>query len=106
MSLEVPNKRSLEVPLEVPNINILEMLKYLGLLHYEWFPSRVPNGLLWFEQLVPIYVECVLMLSVDCCTFLQVMILFYFLVVLMDTFYMIFVIPDLDLDFGLVRVLC
>ena len=68
-------------------------------------PSRVPDGLLWFDQLVPFYVEWVSMLLADCCKFLQVRILFYFLVVLMDTLYMIFVILDLDLDFGLARVL-
>ena len=70
------------------------------------FPSGVPNGLLWFEQFVSFYVEWVVMLSADCCKFIQVRILSYFLVVLTDTLYMIFVILDLDLDFGLVRVLC
>ena len=69
------------------------------------FPSGVPNGLPWFEQLVPFYVEWVLMFSADCCKFLRLRILFYFLVVLMDTLCMIFVILDLVLDFGLVRVL-
>ena len=49
------------------------------------FPSRVPNGYLWFKQLV-------LMLSDDCCKFLQVRILFYILLVLMHTLYMIFAI--------------
>ena len=68
------------------------------------FPSGVPDGLLWFEQLVPFYVEWVLL--ADCWKFRQVRILFYFLVVLMDTLCMIFVILDLVLDFGLVRVLC
>ena len=70
------------------------------------FPSWVPDGLLQFEQLVPFYVEWMLMRSVDCCKFLQVRIFFYFLVVFMDTLCMIFVILDLVLDFDLVRVLC
>ena len=70
------------------------------------FRSGVPNGLLWFEQLVRFYVEWVLMFSADCCKFLQVRILFCFLVVLMDTLCMIFIILDVVLDFGLVRVLC
>ena len=58
----------------------------------------------YFEQLVPFYVEW--MLSADCWKFRQVKILLYFLVVLIDTLCMIFVILDLVLDFGLVRVLC
>ena len=58
----------------------------------------------YFEQLVPFYVEW--MLSADCWTFRQVKILLYFLVVLIDTLCMIFVILDLVLDFGIVRVLC
>ena len=66
----------------------------------EMFLSVVPNCLLWFEQLVPFYLEWVVMLLADCYKFLQVRVLFYFLVVLVDTFYLIFVILDLDLDFG------
>ena len=96
MSLEVPNK----------NINILEMLECFGLLHDEKIPSGVPNGLLWFEQLVRFYVEWVLMFSADCRKFLQVRILFCFLVMLMDTLCMTFITLDIVLDFGLVRVLC
>ena len=58
----------------------------------------------YFKQLVPFYVEWVL--SADCWKFRQVRILFYFLVVLVDTLCMVFVILDLVSDFGLVRVLC
>ena len=82
------------------------MLEYLGLLHDENISFKATKWLTVVGAVGAILCEA----GGDAFSWLvQVSSgndLFYFLVAVMDTLYVIFVILDLDLDFGLVRVLC